>query len=69
MKILCTRKACSMPCNKAWKHTQTGEYYCIDCAKLINSHNHGLVIRTVVSRTVLPVGNRIAVITPTSAKQ
>jgi hypothetical protein len=40
---LCNRKACRAP-DAVCQHTQTGEWYCVYCARLINRNNfEGLV--------------------------
>jgi hypothetical protein len=39
---LCTRKACRRPGSYS-RHTQTGDLYCVPCARRINDANPGLV--------------------------
>lgn len=39
----CRRTACQSESNVVCQHYQTGEWYCVKCARLINQHNPGLV--------------------------
>jgi late competence protein required for DNA uptake (superfamily II DNA/RNA helicase) len=39
----CHRTACESNHNVVCRHTQTGSLYCPSCARIINSHNPGLI--------------------------